>query len=142
MSSPASTVVCVTGGSGFVGSYVVKTLLERGYTVHATARDVTNPAKVAHLTALPGAQDRLHLFQADLLRDGSFDDAIQGCSVVLHTASPFFSANTTRDNLIEPAVQGTLTVLRSCARTPSVRRVVLTSSTAAISIDMGTLPPT
>ncbi|KAF0696332.1 Aste57867_12891 [Aphanomyces stellatus] len=134
--------VCVTGGTGFIGSYVVKTLLERGYTVHTTVRDVTNAAKLAHLTSLPGATDRLRFFRADLLEDGSFDQAIRGCAVVLHTASPCFFKDWSRAALVDPAVRGTLTVLETCAQTPSVRRVVLTSSISAVAMSMGTLPPT
>ncbi|KAF0696334.1 Aste57867_12893 [Aphanomyces stellatus] len=136
----ASKVVCVTGGSGFIGSHVVKTLLERGYTVHTTVRDIANVKKLAHLKALPGATDRLKFFEADLVRDGSFDEAMQGCSAVMHTASPFFTSNTTRENMVDPAVQGTLTVLKACTHIPSVRRVVLTSSMAAVSVNLGALP--
>ncbi|ETW05152.1 hypothetical protein H310_04159 [Aphanomyces invadans] len=133
-------VVCVTGGSGFLGSTCIKLLLERGYRVHATVRDPNNAAKVAHLKALSGASDRLTLFGADLLQEGSFDASIKGADVVLHTASPFFLTDQTRDSLVEPAVKGTLNVLRSVARTPSVRRVVLTSSTISIYGHCGTKP--
>ncbi|CAK4069828.1 unnamed protein product [Aphanomyces euteiches] len=133
-------VVCVTGGSGFLGSYCIKLLLERGYRVHTTVRDPANAAKVNHLKELPGANDRLTFFQADLLTEGSFDRAIQGCSVVLHTASPFFMKNQSREGLVHPAVQGTLNVLRSVARTPGVRRVVLTSSSASVYVHCGTKP--
>ncbi|KAG9407331.1 hypothetical protein AC1031_002059 [Aphanomyces cochlioides] len=137
----APQVVCVTGGSGFLGSYCVKLLLERGYRVHTTVRDPANEKKVAHLKALPGANERLTLFKADLLEEGAFDAAIKNCSVVLHTASPFFLKNQTREALVEPAVQGTLNVLRSAARNPNIRRVVLTSSTVSVYIHLGTKSP-
>ncbi|KDO35249.1 hypothetical protein SPRG_00094 [Saprolegnia parasitica CBS 223.65] len=132
--------VCVTGGSGFLGSYIVKLLLERGYRVKTTVRNIHDAKKVAHLVALPGAAERLELCQADLLEEGSFDKAIEGCVGVFHTASPFFVKNQTRELLVVPAVQGTLNVLRSCARQATVRRVVLTSSMAAIYVHCDTLP--
>ncbi|XP_051118066.1 phenylacetaldehyde reductase-like isoform X2 [Andrographis paniculata] len=127
-------VVCVTGASGYIASWLVKTLLERGYTVKATVRNLRDPAKIDHLKALEGAEGRLHLFQASLTEDGSFDSVVDGCQGVFHTASPcFVSASDPQSELIEPAVKGTLNVLQSCRKAPSVRRVVLTSSVAALS---------
>ncbi|KAF0696333.1 Aste57867_12892 [Aphanomyces stellatus] len=136
--------ICVTGGAGFgfpFRSHIVKPLLERGYKVHAAVRDASDVAKHGHLTALPGAADHLHFFSANLLEDDPFHDAIRGCSVVLHTVSPCFAVNCTRENMLDPAIQGTLTVLKTCAQTPSVRRVVLTSSSGAMAISMCTHPP-
>ncbi|EQC30730.1 hypothetical protein SDRG_11489 [Saprolegnia diclina VS20] len=135
-----TATVCVTGGAGFLGSYVVKRLLEKGYHVKATVRDPTNAAKVAHLRALPGASDRLELFAADLLQPGAFDKAVEGCAGVFHTASPV-QLKASRDALVAPAVQGTLNVLTSCARVPSIRRVVLTSSVSAVYMHCGTKSP-
>ncbi|CAD6251088.1 unnamed protein product [Miscanthus lutarioriparius] len=66
-------VVCVTGASGYIASWVVRLLLDRGYTVRATVRDTADPKKTLHLTALDGAKDRLHLFKASLLEEGSFE---------------------------------------------------------------------
>lgn len=129
-------VVCVTGGSGFVASWLVKLLLHRGYTVNATVRDPSDQKKTGHLLALDGAKERLHLFKADLLEEGSFDSAVDGCDGVFHTASPvaFFVANPQAD-LIEPAVKGTLNVLKSCSKFPSIKRVVLTSSMASVIVN-------
>src|SRR3954447_956907 len=124
-----SVPVLVTGATGYVAGWIVKGLLDAGVTVHAAVRDPQNTGKVQHLLDLadrsPGA---LRLFAADLLRDGSYTEAMQGCGIVLHTASPF----TTRvkdplRELIDPAVQGTRTVLESADAVPSVTRVVLTS---------------
>jgi nucleoside-diphosphate-sugar epimerase len=125
--------VVVTGGSGFVGSHLVRRLLEDGHAVRATVRD---QAKAAPLRALgerfPG---RLELFEADLLRDGSFDAAVAGCRVVFHVASPFLMPERIRDGarqMLAPALEGTRNVLGSVARAGSVERLVLTSTVGAI----------
>jgi nucleoside-diphosphate-sugar epimerase len=125
--------VCVTGCTGFIASHVVRLLLDRGYTVHGTVRSVSDPARSEHVTGLPGADARLRLFEADLLKPGSFDAAMAGCTAVLHMASPFFTkADDPHAELIQPAVQGTRNVLASAARTASVRAVVSTSSAASV----------
>lgn len=120
--------VLVTGAGGYVASHCVSALLNAGYHVRGTVRHLE---KAQHLRELPGA-DRLELVEADLLKDGAFDAACQGCHIVLHTASPYKLdvPNPERD-LVEPAVFGTLNVLRSCERA-QVKRVVLTSSYATI----------
>lgn len=126
--------VLVTGASGYVAGRLVEKLLENGHTVHAAVRHPTDRNSVGHLLALEGsATGRLKLFAADLLREGSYDEAMQGCELVFHTASPFFNKvkNPQRD-LVDPAVKGTENVLSSVNRTESVTRVVLTSSVAAI----------
>nr|QHS84907.1 cinnamyl alcohol dehydrogenase [Pyrus sinkiangensis] len=133
MSSGAGKVVCVTGASGYIASWLVKLLLQRGYTVKASIRDPNDPTKTEHLHALDGAQDRLQLFKANLLEEGSFDSAVAGCEGVFHTASPFYNDVTDpKAELLEPAVKGTLNVLNSCVKSPSIKRVVLTSSMAAV----------
>ncbi|XP_020206223.1 cinnamoyl-CoA reductase 1 [Cajanus cajan] len=133
MSSNSGKVVCVTGASGYIASWIVKFLLQRGYTVRATVRDPSNPEKVDHLLKLDGAKERLHLFKADLLQEGSFDSVVEGCDGVFHTASPVhFAAKDPQSQLIDPAVKGTLNVFKSCAKSTSVKRVVLTSSVAAV----------
>lgn len=127
--------VLVTGANGYVASWIVKELLDAGCTVHATVRDPNNTAKTEHLLTLADqAPGTLKLFAADLLTDGNFDEAMQGCRVVMHTASPFVvrGIKDGYKDLIEPAVQGTKNVLESCNRTDSVKRVVLTSSVVAV----------
>eukprot|EP01104_Vermistella_antarctica_P020345 TRINITY_DN8677_c0_g1_i1.p1 TRINITY_DN8677_c0_g1~~TRINITY_DN8677_c0_g1_i1.p1 ORF type:complete len:333 (+),score=52.33 TRINITY_DN8677_c0_g1_i1:105-1103(+) len=139
----ASRLVCVTGASGFVASHVVSELLASGYTVRATVRDLTNTKKLNHLKALPGAKDRLQLFEADLMRDGSFDRAVDGVDGVFHVASPFFTRNVTdpEKQLINPALQGTLSVLGSVRKAKSVTRVVLTSSMVAMVVNKDAMSP-
>ncbi|CAN6561767.1 unnamed protein product [Malus baccata var. baccata] len=129
-------VVCVTGAAGYIASWLVKLLLQRGYTVRATVRDPSDPKKTEHLLSLDGAKERLHLFRAELLEEGSFDTVVDGCQGVFHTASPVqFSVTDPQAELVEPAVKGTLNVLKSCAKFPTVKRVVLTSSMASVSVN-------
>ncbi|GMH07644.1 hypothetical protein Nepgr_009484 [Nepenthes gracilis] len=126
-------VVCVTGASGYIASWLVKLLLLRGYTVKASVRDLKNPKKTEHLLAFEGAKERLFLFEANLLEDGSFDSAVDGCEGVFHTASPCtYYYKDPKAELVDPAVKGTLNVLSSCAKVPTLRRVILTSSMAAM----------
>ena len=128
--------VLVTGGSGFVASHLILQLLEAGATVHTTVRSLRNAAKIrplADMVALyPG---RLHLFEADLVKEGSFDPAMRGCGVVFHVASPFKLPEKIKDGqseMVEPALRGTDNVLGSVERTETVRRVVMTSTIGAI----------
>lgn len=125
--------VLVTGGSGYIAGWIIKYLLEEGHTVHATVRDPAKKGSVAHLEKLKGP-GKLKLFKADLLDMGSFDEAMKGCELVMHTASPFVLGGFTDANeaLVRPAVEGTRNVLEAVNRTASVKRVVLTSSIAAI----------
>ena len=132
-----SAPVMVTGATGYVAGWIVKALLDAGLTVHAPVRDPAKTEKIAHLAALAeDAPGEICFFKADLLDPGSYAEAMQGCSVVFHTASPFVInvADAQRD-LIDPAVKGTRNVLEEVNRTESVRRVVLTSSCAAIYTD-------
>ncbi|CAL9153796.1 unnamed protein product [Musa hybrid cultivar] len=128
-----SSVVCVTGGSGFIGSWLVRLLLDRGYAVHATVMHLGDEAETAHLRALEGAAERLQLFEIDLLDPASLLAAIRGSAGVFHLASPC-TVNRVHDpqtELLDPAVKGTLNVLRA-AKESGVGRVVVTSSISAI----------
>jgi len=124
----------VTGATGYVAGWIVKRLLEEGVTVHAPVRDPENPGKLKHLNAMADqAPGKIQYFQADLLDEGSYAEAMQGCEVVFHTASPFvMNVQDPQKELIEPAQLGTRNVLESVNQTETVRRVVLTSSCAAI----------
>lgn len=126
--------VCVTGASGFFASWLVKRLLLSGYHVIGTVRDPGNVKKVDHLWRLEGAKERLRLVKADLMEPGSFDDAVMGCHGVFHTASPVLDATHSKAETLEPAIEGTLNVLRSCRKNPSLRRVVLTSSSSTVRV--------
>ncbi|XP_004290099.1 PREDICTED: tetraketide alpha-pyrone reductase 1 [Fragaria vesca subsp. vesca] len=130
--------VCVTGASGFLASWLIKRLLLSGYHVTGTVRDPGNQKKLAHLWRLEGAKERLRLVKADLVEEGSFDDAILGCHGVFHSASPVLKPSSDpKKEILDPAIKGTLNVLRSCKKNPSLRRVVLTSSTSAVRVRAG-----
>lgn len=129
--------VMVTGATGYVAGWIVKRLLEEGHTVHATVRDPQNDQKIAHLKEMASeSAGTIRFFKADLLNTGDFSEAMEGCQLVYHTASPFTtSVKDPQKELIDPAVQGTENVLLEANRTPSVERVVVTSSCAAIYTD-------
>ncbi|CAA7409474.1 unnamed protein product [Spirodela intermedia] len=127
--------VCVTGAAGFLASWLVKRLLLSGYHVRGTVRDPEDRDKVAHLWELEGAGERLQLVRANLMEEGSFDDAVWGCEGVFHTASPVVVVKSDpKGEILDPAIKGTLNVLRSCKKNPSLRRVVLTSSSSAVRV--------
>lgn len=122
--------ICVTGAGGFIASWMVKLLLDKGYTVRGTARNPADP-KNSHLRELEGAEERLTLCKADLLDYESLKEAIQGCDGVFHTASP---VTDDPEEMVEPAVNGTKNVIIAAAEA-KVRRVVFTSSIGAVYMD-------
>ncbi len=129
-----SKPVLVTGATGYVAGWIVKRLLDEGLTVHAPVRNPDNAESLKYLNAIAAnSKGTIKYFKADLLNDGSYDEAMKACELVFHTASPFINKvdNPQRD-LVDPALIGTRNVLASVNRTPSVQRVVLTSSCAAI----------
>jgi nucleoside-diphosphate-sugar epimerase len=128
------STVLVTGGTGFLGSHAILKLLIGGHTVRTTLRNSAR-AEDVHVMLRQGgleAGERLRFFTADLEQDGGWDDAAAGCDYVLHMASPFPAYTPANDDeLIVPARAGALRVLQA-ARRNGVKRVVLTSSFAAI----------
>jgi nucleoside-diphosphate-sugar epimerase len=126
--------VLVTGGSGFVGAHCILQLLEAGHQVRTTVRNMNRESMVRAMLQAGGAEpgDRLSFFVADLESDSGWVEAVTGCDYVLHVASPIPpTAPKHEDELIVPAREGTLRVLRA-SRDANVRRVVLTSSCAAV----------
>ena len=136
--------IMVTGATGYVAGVLVKKLLEDGLTVHAPVRNPDNPKKLQYLNEIaattPGT---IKYFKADLLDEGSYAEAIAGCELVYHTASPFkMNINDPQKDLVDPAQLGTRNVLETANHEPSVKRVVLTSSCAAIYGDNADLQQT
>jgi nucleoside-diphosphate-sugar epimerase len=128
------STILVTGGSGFIGSHCILQLLAAGHQVRTTVRNLKREPEVRTLLKAGGADpgNRLSFFATDLENDAGWKEAVTGCEYVLHVASPFPpSIPKHEDELIVPAREGTLRVLRA-ARDAGVKRVVLTSSFAAI----------
>jgi nucleoside-diphosphate-sugar epimerase len=128
------STVLVTGGSGFIGSHCIVQLLAAGHTVRTTVRNLAREGEVRAMLKVAGKDpgNRLSFFAADLEQDRGWPEAVQGSDYVLHVASPFPAAPPkNEDELIVPAREGALRVLRA-ARDAGVKRVVLTSSFAAI----------
>ncbi len=131
-----SETVLLTGVTGFIAKHVALKLLNAGHAVRGSLRspkraEEVRAALAAHLTD-PAAMDRLGFVTLDLTRDDGWDDAARGCTVIIHTASPFpISQPKDADDLIRPAVDGTLRALRA-AKAAGIGRVILTSSSVAI----------
>ena len=127
-------LVLVTGGSGFIGAHCILQLLGAGYRVRTTVRSLDREAGVRAMLKEGGADagNRLEFAATDLMSDAGWPEAVAGCDFVLHVASPLPpSVPKHEDELIVPAREGTLRVLRA-SRDAGVKRVVLTSSFAAI----------
>ena len=127
-----SGTVLVTGGSGFIGSWCIVALLNKGYMVRTTVRDLKREASVrAAIGKAVDPKDKLSFYAADLMSDTGWDAATQGCDYVLHVASPLGTVEPKDPNeLIVPAREGAKRAV-SAALKAGVKRVVLTSSVAA-----------
>jgi nucleoside-diphosphate-sugar epimerase len=130
--------VLITGGTGFVAGHCINELLQHGYLVRATVRDLAT-ADVAHLHALAqAAGGSIQLVEARLEADAGWAEVVKDCTHVWHIASPVPSrAPKHEDEVIRPAVGGTLRVLQAAAASATVRRVVMTSSIDAIRFGRG-----
>lgn len=132
--SENNQIVLVTGGTGFIGIYCILKLLQQGYSVRTTVRSLSRKEEVIGLLKASGITsfENLSFIEADLTKNDNWDEAVKGCAYVLHVASPFPAGEPEDENdLIIPAREGALRVLRA-ARNGGVKRVVLTSSFAAI----------
>eukprot|EP00667_Euglena_gracilis_P013791 EG_transcript_14232 len=132
----AGNVVAVTGASGFIGSHICKCLLDRGFRVRAVVRNKDDAAKVAHLQALAAGlpADRLAFFNGDLTSPGSYDEAFEGADGVIHSAAvvDIMSTKDAEKQLVRPTIEGTRNVLHAMDKSSSVKRLVHTSSIAAL----------
>ncbi|KAK4414687.1 Vestitone reductase [Sesamum alatum] len=131
--------VCVTGGTGFVASWLTMRLLQHGYSVNTTVRPQSRSSvsggkrDISFLTSLPGASERLRVFTADLENPDSFAAAIEGCVGVFHVAHPLdFQNDETEETITSKCVGATLGILKACVETKTVRRVVYTSSASTV----------
>ena len=130
----SNELVLVTGGSGFIGAHCILQLLDAGYRVRTTVRSLTRESDVRTMLKAGGTEpgEALSFVEADLMSDTGWSEAVAGCDFVLHVASPFPpGVPKHEDELIIPAREGALRVLRA-ARDEGIKRVVLTSSFAAI----------
>ena len=133
--------ILVTGGTGFIGAWVVKGLLENGHVVRLAVRNKSKSEKYQYLEDIAKNTDgTLELWEANLMKAGSYDEAARGCDSIAHIASPFIlSIKDPQKDLVDPAVKGTENVLTAANKSGTVKKVVLTSSVASIhgdNIDM------
>src|SRR5262249_33186866 len=134
MADSAQRTVLVTGGTGFLGGWCISRLLEQGYDVRTTIRDLGRERAVRDAIAASGVDpgSRLTVLAADLTGDAGWAEAVTGCQFVLHVASPFPPVQPKDANeLIVPARDGALRVL-TAALDADVERVAMTSSVAAV----------
>ena len=135
--TPSSFVVLVTGANGFIASWIVYILLNRGYKVRGTVRNAKNKEKHAHLLNLPGASERLELVEFDILNTSVEDLSkyVEGCTYIIHTASPVeisgLSKKEEESKIVQPAIEGTLKILRAAQSVGGIKRIVYTTSLVA-----------
>jgi nucleoside-diphosphate-sugar epimerase len=134
--------VCVAGASGLVGANIVREALARGYAVRGSLRDSSDPAKAPYLKALPGAEERLTLFDADMTEPGSFDTAMQGCDAVFIAClipmyfGPSGVKATDMDDaqgyaeIIMPTVNGCLNILGSAIKAGTNNALICSSTSS------------
>mgnify|MGYP001172184724 CR=1 FL=1 len=132
--SAADGPVAVTGASGYIGSWVVYDLMQQGYQVRACVRDTSKPEKVDHLLAMNATDLRgqIELCTGDLFKPGSYDEAFQGCSAVIHTGAAVGYNQETPQQVYDGCFTEVQHVIESVKKAGTVRRFVFTSSFAAV----------
>ena len=123
----------MTGASGYIGSWIVKDCLEQGYTVHACVRDKNKAEKIDHLLKLGQEEARkLVLFEADLFKRGSYDDAFDGCCAVIHAGATVGYNKETPQEVYDGCFTENDHVIDSVKKSKNIKRFVFTSSFAAV----------
>lgn len=125
--------VCVTGASSYLGSWLVKTLLEKGHFVHGTLRNL-DEAKVQLLKSFPASEIQLSLFGADIYESETFEPAIRGCEFVFLVATPYQHINSSKyKDISEACLSAIKTILHICEQLKTVKRVIYTGSVMSAS---------
>lgn len=141
MEEGVGRLVCLTGASGFIASFILKHLLKCNYKVRATVRNLKDTNIISILRSLDPEGKNLEFVELDLTKPSTFQGAVEGCDYVIHTATPinivldgsltFSSVAEAEEHQIRPAVEGTRGIIRASIAA-GVKRVVITSSTAAM----------
>ena len=133
--------VGIIGGAGFIGSYVTQQFLANGYRVKVSATDISNHAKYAHLSELPGAEN-LTLAPLDVQQLDQLKAFVAGCDLLVHGGTPFqLEVEDPQRDLLDPTIKGTENFLQVVSETPSVKKVVFIASVAAVNTNFPQLPP-
>lgn len=132
--SPADGAMVVTGASGYIGAWIVRDCMEQGYDVRACVRDTNNPTKTQHLMQLNslGLRGQVTLYEADLFKAGSYDEAFAGAAAVIHAGATVGFNRETPQEVYDGCFKENAHVIESVKRSGSVRRFVFTSSFAAV----------
>ncbi|GAA6010905.1 hypothetical protein JCM10207_003983 [Rhodosporidiobolus poonsookiae] len=133
MTDSQTTLTLITGASGFVGAATALTFLEKGHRVRLPLRSQAYIEAWKDVYSQYREQMELVLLTGDMAAEGTFDELVQGCDAVVHTASPatFVFKTSAEEEILKPAVNGVLSILESCRKAPSVKSVVITGSMSA-----------